>query len=212
MNLLMILAIISTSQNHGINLGIGSTGEASVGYQKGIFSPYLTMAFTSVSGTYTYFFQSYNDVLPEPYKEKIDGDTISWKIGLISPKLGTRISLNNKSTKPFVNLSVNMPIPIFISLKADDSTDQAQFDSIKTRLYEKPEPTITLSAGIGIEKFLGERFSIAAEINYNYLFGGMWLQDRYEENSNQTYWEKEQSHIKYQIGRTSTAIWLNYYF
>ena len=212
MNLLIILLIISMTQANGMNLGIGSSGEACLGYRKGPFLPYLSLSFTSVSGTYTYLFKSYNEILPEPYKEKIEGDTLKVNIGLLTTRLGTKLFLPLKTVKPFINLSAALPLPLFINIKDDDESEQQEWDSLKARLYEKPEPTITIVAGIGLEKFISERFSIAGELNYNYTLGGIWLQDRYYENQAMTYWEKEERHVNYKIGKTSTALWLNYYF
>jgi hypothetical protein len=212
LNFLIFFTIINIVQPSGLNLGVGTAGEASLGYRKGPFLPYLSLSFMSVSGTYTYLFKSYNDNLPEPYKERIDGDTIKVNIGLLTNRLGTKIFFQGKQVKPFINISAALPFPLYVSIKDDDESEQQEWDSLKARIYEKPEPTITLSAGFGLEKFIGERFSIAGELNYNYTFGGMWLQDRYFENQDMTYWEKEERQVDYKIGRTSTAIWLNYYF
>ncbi len=212
MNIFILCLLINTAPVSGLTIGINSTGEACLGFRKDPFLPFLSLSFMSVSGTYTYLFKSYNDNLPEPYKERIDGDTIQVNIGLLTNRLGTKIFFQGKQVNPFINISAALPFPLYISIKDDDEEEQQEWDSLKARIYEKPEPTITLSAGFGLEKFISEHFSIAGELNYNYTFGGMWLQDRYFENQDMTYWEKEERHVNYKIGRTSTAIWLNYYF
>lgn len=210
MSYLVLFLLINITPVEGVTIGINSSGEVWIGYRKSVLLPYLSLSFTDLKGTYTYLFQSHNDILPEPYQEKSDGDTIKVNIGLLTARLGTKLFFPLQPVNPFFNVSAGLPLPLYIQIKDNDESEQAEWDSLKARLYEKSEPTIIVSVGIGLEKFIGERFSISGEINYNYNFGGLWLQSRYLENP--TYWEKEERRVNYKIGKTGTAITLNYYF
>lgn len=196
----------------GLTLGANTAPEPYVGLKLGPVVPYLSLGFVSTSGSYTYHYESFNDNLPEGYKEDLDADTISWNVGLLSVNLGARVFLSSASVRPFLRASVGMPFPLYLKITDDDEAEQAQFDSLLAKMYEEPEPTITVVGGAGLEAFISSRISIAAEATYRYMFGGMLLEDSYRENEDASFWETSRRHADFSLGRLGAALWLNFYF
>jgi hypothetical protein len=202
----LILTIFFSSSN--LTLGLNSSYEPFIGYEFGSFIPYISLSFSHISGTYTDYYYQYNgyiDVIIE------DSDTINWNIGLLNTSLGLKYIFNYNNTSPFLNVSVGMPIPLFINLEASDESLQEQFDSLIAGMYEDPELTFNICAGVGLQTSLTKNFSIAGELDYSIMLGGLTIKDKREETDT-LYFEEEKSHMKYRYGKMSGAIWLIWNF
>ncbi|MBN2379229.1 hypothetical protein JXM67_05450 [candidate division WOR-3 bacterium] len=196
----------------GLTLGMGSSAEPYVGYRLGVFEPYFSLGFLNTSGSYTSYYYTFNDNLPEGYKEEVEVDTLSWKVCFINPSLGTRIVFGSGFAKPYLRVSAGTPIPLYLKIEDDDDTDQEQLDSLKARMFENPEPLITVKSGLGFEVSLLDRISISGEMNYSYMFGSALVSSHERESEDGSYREENESHVDFNLGRTGGELWLNLYF
>jgi hypothetical protein len=196
----------------GLTVGVGSGGEAFIGYRWGKFIPYVSPSFVTTGGAYYYHYRSHNDNLPWPYQDTEQNDTLQFDAGLLLASIGARAVFGSKELKPCLRVSAGLPLPVYLHFRSSDTTGQHQLDSLKSRLYENPEPTVILGAATGLETFISRRVSIGGEISYTHLVGGAWLKNRYNENEDGSFWEREESRIKFSLGKIGSALWLNFYF
>lgn len=196
----------------GFSAGASSAGDAWVGWRWGPFMPYLSPSFITTGGCFVNHFQSHNDNLPVGYQDVEQNDTTALTAGLLLAGIGCRGVFGSGELKPTIRLSAGMPLPVYLRFRSNDSTGQAQLDSLRNRLYKKPTPTVLLGAGIGLEASVSRRVAVGGELNYARLYGGAWLKNNYSQNDDGSYWEREENRVAFTFSKVGAGIWVNFYF
>ncbi len=176
----------------GVN-PIGPMPESYIGYKIGPVVPALSFNFFNVSGSF-----EYRDV---DFDEEYSG---RGSASIISPALSTKFLIGSSDLQPFIRLSAGMPLllSVNVELDLDDPDYEDEIDSIIDVAKDGLDATLVFAGGAGIEYFFAEKFSIGGEFKYGFVIaGGDW-----------EVYENEFIDVKGSIGRTSTGLWLNYYF
>lgn len=166
----------------------------------------------NIGGAYYSHYRSHNDNLPDPYKDSEENDTLRFNAGILTASLGAELQFGSKELQSYIRASAGLPLPLYLRLQSNDTTGQKQLDSLVSRMYAHPEPTVAFSAAAGLRAPIAKQVSIGGEVNYTSLFGSVWTENRYDVNEDGSYWEREESRIQFMLGRIGSAIRLNFYF
>ncbi len=212
MRILLATILSFSAVTAGVTVGVGSGGDVSFGYRFNKFTCFLAPSFMNIGGAYYSHYRSHNDNLPDPYKDTEENDTLRFNAGILTTSLGAELQFGSKELQPYLRASVGLPLPLFLRLQSNDTTGQKQLDSLVSRMYEHPEPTVVFSAATGLMAPITKHVSIGGEVNYTSMFGSVWAENRYDKNEDGSFWEKEESRIQFILGKIGSSIRLNFYF